>query len=162
MLLVGKDLACPSAYAAANKDKARNADSRSCNEAGKAKHDAEGENDRPRCAGRHLEGVARAPLFILNSHHDSPSDEVHDCKHDDPHTIYEVPIKSDNAESLTLTRVNPAEQGEDKGREEKKKAGDYVGRVEPDQRVERGSKEIRADGQAVLIDQLPPFKRRVR
>jgi hypothetical protein len=92
MLLVGKDLAGPSAYAAANEDKARNADSRTCNEAGKAKHYAKGENDRPRGAGRHLKGVTRAPLFTLNHHHNSPSNEIHDRKHDDPYSIYEVPI----------------------------------------------------------------------
>lgn len=132
MVFLGKDLASPSSYTTADKNEARNANSGTRNETREAKHDAKGEKERPRSAGRHLKGVARAPHFVLNSHHDSPSDEVHDCKHDDPHTIYEMPIKSDNAESFTLTRVNPAEQGEDKRRGEKKEAGDYVGRVEPD------------------------------
>ena len=41
---------------------------------------------------------------------------------------------------------------------QEKKPDYYMSRVEPNERVERGSKEIRADGQTVLIDQLLPFK----
>ena len=116
MVLLGKDLPRPSPYAAADKNKARKADSRTCYQARKTKRDPEGEEDRPRRAGRHLDGLSRALFLIPNIHHDSPSDEVHDCKHHDPHRIYEVPIKSNYAKAFTLPRIDPTEQREDEGR----------------------------------------------
>ena len=116
MVLIGKDLPRPSPYAAADKNKARKADSRTCYQARKAKRDPEGEQDRPRRASRHLDGLSRALFLIPNIHHDSPSDEVHDCKHYDPHTIYEVPIKSNYAKAFTLPRIDPTEQREDECR----------------------------------------------
>ena len=102
MVLIGKDLPRPSAYATADKNKARKADSRTCYQARKTERDPEGKKDRPRRAGRHLDGLSQALFLIPNIHHHSPPDEVHDCKHYDPHTIYEVPIKSNYSEPLTL------------------------------------------------------------
>lgn len=116
MVFIGKDLPRPSAYAATDKDKARKADSRTCYQARKTKRHPEGEEDRPRRAGRHLDGLTRAMFLIPNIHHDSPSNEVHDCEDHDPHTIYEVPIESNYAETFTLPRIDPTEQGEDECR----------------------------------------------
>src|SRR5579863_3710131 len=81
MALLRQDLPRPSPYAAANKDKARKADPNACYQARKTKRDPKGEKDRPRRAGRHLDGLSRALFLISNIHHDLPSDEVHDCKH---------------------------------------------------------------------------------
>jgi hypothetical protein len=102
MLLIGKDLPRPSPYAAADNNKARKADACTCYQARKAKRDPKGEQDRPLRAGRHLDGLSRALFLILNIHHASPPDEVHDCKHHDPHTIYKVPIQSNYAKAFTL------------------------------------------------------------
>ena len=116
MVLIGKDLPRPSPYAAADKNKARKADSRTCYQSRKTKRDPEGEEDRPRRASRHLDRLSWALFRIPNIHHDSPPDEVHDCKDHDPHCIYEVPIKSDYAKALALPRIDPPEQGEDECR----------------------------------------------
>jgi hypothetical protein len=113
MVLIGKDLPRPSPCAAADKNKTRKADSRTCYQAREAKRDPEGEEHRPRRTCRHFNRLSRALFRIRNIHHDSPSDEVHDCKHHDPHRIYEVPVKSNYAKSFTLSRIDPTEQGED-------------------------------------------------
>jgi len=116
MVLIGKDLPRPSPYAAADKNKARKANSRTRYKARKTKRDPEGEENRPRRACRHFDGFSWALFRIPNIDHDSPSDEVHDSKHDDPHRIYEVPIKSNYAKAFTLPRIDPTEQREDECR----------------------------------------------
>ncbi len=116
MVLIGKDLPRPSAYTAADKKETCKADSRTSYQARKAKRDPEGEEDRPRRASRHLDGLSWALFRIPNIHHDSPSNEVHDRKHHDPHRIHEMPIKSDYAKAFTLPRIDPAEQREDECR----------------------------------------------
>src|ERR1700723_2923944 len=73
MVLIGKDLQCPSPYAAADKNKARKADSRTRYQARKTKRDPEGDEDRPRRACRHLDGFSWALFRIPNLHYDSPS-----------------------------------------------------------------------------------------
>jgi hypothetical protein len=162
MVLIGKALPGPSTYTAADKNKAREADSRTGDQAREAKRDPEGEEERPRCASRHLDGLSLALFRIPNIHHNSPPDEVHDCEHHDPHAVYEVPIKSNDAEAFALPRVNPTEQGEDECCAEKKQPDDNMSRVESNERVEGGPKEIRADGQTVVIDKLLPFKSCIR
>ena len=72
--LVGEDLPCPPAYAAADKDQARKADSRTCYQASETKRDPEGEEDGPRRTCRHLDGLTSAVLCIPKIHYDSPSD----------------------------------------------------------------------------------------
>ena len=116
MVLIGKDLPPPSAYTTANKNKAREADSRTGYQARKTERNPEGKKDRPRRAGRHLDRLSWAPFRIPNIHHVSPSDKVHDCKDDDPNRIYEVPIKSNHAKAFTLPRIDPTEQGENECR----------------------------------------------
>ncbi len=116
IVLIGKDLPRPSPNAAADKNKACKADSRTCYQACKTKRDPESEKDRPRRASRHLDGLSWTLFRIPNIHHDSPPDEVHDCKHHDPHTIYKVPIKSNYAKAFALPRIDPPEQGEDERR----------------------------------------------
>ena len=113
MMLIGKALPRPSRYAAANKNKACKAHSRTCYQARKTKRDSEGKEDRPRRACGHFDWLSRALSLIPNIHHDSPSDEVHDCEHHDPHAIYEVPIESNYAEAFALPRINPTKQGKD-------------------------------------------------
>lgn len=111
MALLGKNLPRPSPYAAEDENKAGDADTRTCHQARETKRDSEREENWPSRAGRHLNGFCRALLRIRSIRHDSPSDEVDDCKHNDPHRVYEVPIKGDHAKALTLPRVNPAEKG---------------------------------------------------
>ena len=107
MLLIGKDLPCPSPNSAKDKNKARKANSRTCYQACKTKRDPEGEEDRPRRACRHLDWLSQA--LILQIHHDSPPYEVHDRKNHNPHTIYEVPIKGDYAKAFAVPRIDPTE-----------------------------------------------------
>ena len=71
-----------------------------------------------------------------------------------------MPIKGDDAEALTLPRVDPTEERKDEDRGKKKQSHYDVGRVKSDQGVERRAKEVCADGQSVMIDQLLPFNRR--
>ena len=120
MALSGKELPRPSPYAAAHKNKARNAHSCTCDQAREAKSDPEGEDNRPRRASWHLDGLSWALFRIPNIHHDLPSNEVHDRKHCHPHRVYEVPIESNHAKTFTLPRVNPTEEGEDEGRGKEK------------------------------------------
>ena len=116
MVLIGKDLPRPSSYAAKDKNKARKANSRTCYQARKTKRDPEGEEDRPRRTGRHLDRLSRALFLIQHIHYHSPPDEVHNRKHYDPHTVYEVPIESNYAKAFTLPRIDPTEQREDECR----------------------------------------------
>lgn len=58
MLLIGKHLPRPSPNAAADKNKACHADAYTRYQAREAKRDSEGEEDRPRCASRHLDGLS--------------------------------------------------------------------------------------------------------
>jgi len=116
MLLLRKDLPCPSPYATTDKNKARNADSRTRYQARKTKRDAEGEKDGPRRASWHLNGLSLAALRSVVIHHTSPSDQVHDCKDHDPHCIYEVPIESNHAKAVTVSRIDPTEQREEQSR----------------------------------------------
>ena len=116
MMLNWKYLPRPSPYTAADKNKTRKADSHTCYQAREAKGDPEGEDDRPCRASRHLDGLYRTLFLISNHHHASPSNEVHDCKHDDPNTIYKVPIESNYAKTFTLPRIDPTEHGEDERR----------------------------------------------
>jgi hypothetical protein len=116
MVLIGKDLPRPSPYTAADKNKARKPDARTCYQAGETKRHTEGEEDRPRRASRHLDGLSRALFCIPDIHHDSPSDEIHNREHHDPHTVYEVPIKSNYAETFTLPRIDPTKEREDECR----------------------------------------------
>jgi len=112
MVLLGQDLAGPSAYTAADKNKPRKPDSSSCYQAREAKRDPEGEEDRPRRTRRHFDWLTWALFCTQVIPHDSPPDEIHDCKHHDPHRIYEMPIKGNYAKSLALSRVDPTEQSE--------------------------------------------------
>jgi hypothetical protein len=114
MVFFGKDLPRPSAYTAADKNKACKTDSRTGYQARKTERDPEGEKDRPRRAGRHLYRLSSALFRIPNIHHVSPPDEVHDCKDDDPNRIYEVPIKGNHPKAFALPRIDPTEEREDK------------------------------------------------
>ena len=116
MVLLGQDLARPSVNAAAYKNKTRKTDSRTCYQARKAKRDPEGKDDWPRRTRWHFDWLSWALLCALIIHHDSPSDEVHDRKHHDPHCIYEMPIKSNYAKAFALPRIDPTEQREDESR----------------------------------------------
>lgn len=116
MVLIGKDLPRPSAHAAADKNKTRKANSRTCYQARKTKGDPEGEEDRPRRASRHLDSLSWTLFPVPSIYHDSPPDEIHDCKNHDPHTIYEVPIESNYAKAFTLPRIGPTEQRENECR----------------------------------------------
>jgi hypothetical protein len=116
MVFLGKDLPRPSPYPTADKNKACKAHSRTRYQTRKTKRDAEGEEDRPRRASRHLNGLSLAAFRSVVIHNMSPSDQVHDCKDHDPHCIYEVPIKSNHAKAFTVPRIDPTEQREDQGR----------------------------------------------
>ena len=102
MMFDRKYLSRPAGNATANKDKARNADSNAGYKTCEAERDAEREKNRPRRTGRHFNRLFSSfgSVFI---HHKSPSDQVNNCEHHDPHSIHEVPIESHNSEALTLS-----------------------------------------------------------
>src|SRR5450432_3584372 len=108
-MLLGKHLLRPADNATADKDQACNADSKTRHKAREREHDAEGEKNGPRRTCRHLYGLSLVLFRSAVIHRKSPTDQVNDCKHHDPHCIHEVPIKGDNSEALTMPRVNPAE-----------------------------------------------------
>ena len=124
-MFLGKHLLRPSRNAAADKKKTCNAYSNACHKTCEAECDAEGEKNRPRRTGWHFNRFS----LTLSIHHKSPSDQVNDCKHHDPHRIHKVPIKGDNAEAFTLPRVNPTEEREDEDRGKKKQSDHDVGCV---------------------------------
>lgn len=107
MTLIGKNLPRPPPHAAADKNKACKADSRTCYQACKAKRDPKGEEDWPRRASRHFDRPSSALFGSLITHNDSPANEVNNCEHHDPHAIHEVPIEGNYAKAFTLPRVNP-------------------------------------------------------
>ena len=129
MVFLGKDLLCPSSNATADKKKTCNTDSNTRHKAREGERDAEGEKNRPRRTCRHLNRLSLTLFHSAVIHHKSPSDQVNDCKHHDPHGIHEVPIKSNNSEALTLPRVNPAEKREDEDRSKEKQPHHDMGCV---------------------------------
>ena len=129
MVLLGKALLGPPGDAAADKKKPRHAYSNARHKAREQERDAEGEKYRPRCACRHLYWLSLTSFRSAVTHYKSPSDQVNDCKHHDPHSIHKVPIKGDDSKALTLPRVNPTKQREDEGRGKKKQPDYDVGGV---------------------------------
>src|ERR1700722_20807596 len=106
MVFLGKALLRPPGDTTADQQKTCNADSNTRHKAREQECDAEGEKNRPCRACRHLYRLSLTLFRSAVIHHKSPSDQVNDCKHHDPHRIYKVPIEGDNAEALTLPRVD--------------------------------------------------------
>ena len=102
MVFLGKALLRPPGDAIADKDKACNADSNTRHKTCEGERDTEGEKNGPCRTCRRLYGLSLILFRSAVIHHKSPSDQVNDCKHHDPHGIHKVPIKGDNAEALTL------------------------------------------------------------
>ena len=115
-MFLGKHLPRPAGNATADQDKACNADSNTRHKTCEAECDAECEGNGPRRTCRYLDGLSLILFRSVVIHHESPSDQVNDCKHHDPHCIHKVPIKGNNSEPLTLPRVNPTAQREDEDR----------------------------------------------
>jgi hypothetical protein len=125
----GKDLLRPSGNATADKKKACNTYSNVRHKACEAQGDAEGEKNGPCGACRHLYRLSLTLFRAAVIHHKSPSNQVNDCKHHDPHCIHKVPIKGDHTEAFTLPRVNPTKQRKDENRSEKKQPDNDMGCV---------------------------------
>ena len=132
-MLLGKALLRPASDTTANKKKSCNANSPARYKAREEERDAEGKKYRPRRACRHFYWLSLPFFRSAIIHRKSPSDQVNDCKHHDPHPIHEVPIKSDHTKAFTLSRVNPTEQRKNEDRREEKQPHHDVGRVESHQ-----------------------------
>jgi hypothetical protein len=129
VVFFGKDLLCPSGNATADKKKSCNTYSNARHKTCEAECDAEREKKGPRSTCRHFDGLSLILFCSAVTHYKSPSDQVNDCKHHDPHCIHKVPIEGDNSEAFTLPRVNPTEQREDEDRGKKRQPDYDVGRV---------------------------------
>ena len=110
MVFLGKTLLRPTGNATKDKNKTCNAYSNARYQAREEERDAEGEKYRPRRTCRHLYGLSLTLFRAAVIHHESPSNQVNDCKHHDPHCIDEVPIEGDHAKAFALPQVNPTEQ----------------------------------------------------
>src|ERR1700678_4464380 len=158
-MLLGKTLLRPATDATTDKKKSCNANSPARYKAREEERDAEGKKYRPRRACRHFYWLC-LPLFrSAIIHHKSPSDQVNNCEHDDPYCIHEMPIEGDHTKAFALSRVHPTAQRKDEDRSKEKQSNHNVGGVESYQGVERCAKQVRADGEPVLIDQLLQFNR---
>jgi hypothetical protein len=120
MMLLGKALLRPPGDTTADEKKSCNANAHVRHKAREEERDAEGEKNRPGRTCRHLYGLSLTLFRTAVIHHNSPSNQVNDCKHHDPHRIHEVPIKGDYAKTFTLPRVNPTEQRKDEDRSKEK------------------------------------------
>src|SRR5580704_8045097 len=100
-MFFGKALLPPPGNPTADKKKPCNADSNIRHKARERERDTEGEKYRPRRACRHFYRLSLTLFRSAVIPHKSPSDQVNDCKHHDPHRIHKVPIKSDSSEALT-------------------------------------------------------------
>lgn len=129
MVLLGKTLLRPSGNTKADKKKTSKAYSYACYQAREEERDTESEKYWPRRTCRHLYGLSLALFRSAVIHHKSPSNQINDCKHYDPHRIHEVPIKGDYAKAFTLPRVNPTEEREGEDRSEKKQPDHDMGSV---------------------------------
>ena len=108
--LLGKALLRPARDTRADKKKTGNAYSYARYQTREEERDPESKKYRPRRAGRHRYGLSLTLFRSAVIHHKSPSNQVNDCKHHDPHCIHEVPIEGDHAEAFTLPRVNPTKK----------------------------------------------------
>ena len=98
-------------------------------------------------------------VFAMSTHR---PDDVHHCKDNDPHCVDKMPVERQNLNALGVFLHEHAGESEDKHSEQHRQADDDVGRVQSDERIERRPKEIGADRQPVLIDQLVPLDARCR
>ena len=101
-MLLGKALLRPAADTAADKNKTCKTDSSARYKAREEERDAEGEKYRPCRTCRHLYEFSLTLFRAVVIHRKSPSNQINDCKHHDPHCIHEVPIKCDHAEAFAL------------------------------------------------------------
>ena len=129
VMLLGEALLRPSGNPTTDEKKTCNADSNARHKACKEERDAEGEKYRPRRACWHLYGVSLTLFRAAVVHHESPSNQINDCKHHDPYRIHEMPIKGDHTEAFALPRVDPTEQRKDKDRGKKKHTDHDMGCV---------------------------------
>ena len=128
-MLLGKALLRPAADTTADKKKTCKTNSNAGYKTREEERDAESKKYRPRRACWHLYGLSLSLFRAAAIHHKSPSNQVNDREHYDPHCIHKVPIKGDHTETFALPRVNPTEQRKGEDRNEKKHSNHDMGRV---------------------------------
>jgi hypothetical protein len=128
-MFLGKALLRPASDATEDKNKACDPYSSACHKTCEAQSDAKGEKNGPCRTCWHLYWLSLTLFRAAVIHHKSPSNQVNDCEHHDPHSINEVPIKGDHAEAFTLPRVNPTEERKEEDRSKKKQPDHNMGCV---------------------------------
>jgi len=71
-----------------------------------------------------------------------------------------MPIQRQNLGSFGVFLLHITKEREDRDRCESKQANRYVKRMQTDQRVVGGTEQIGLEGQAFVVDQVPPLRRR--
>src|ERR1700678_4274619 len=88
----------------------------------------------------------------------SAADDVDDSKNHHPDPVDKVPIEREHPELFRVLTLKLPGQRKDEHDRKHRQADNYVTRVQTDQRVERGAKQVGADGQPIVINQLLPFE----
>src|SRR5207245_11036950 len=83
----------------------------------------------------------------------STTDNVDHEKDDNPDDVDKMPIQRQRCDALSLHPGDIATEAQEQNQREQYQSHCHVHGVEPHQRVKRGPKEIRADGQVMSEDQ---------
>src|ERR1700730_11448735 len=96
-------------------------------------------------------------LFCISSIAPSPSYEVHNRKHCNPHCIHEMPIEGEDCEPFTMPLVDTSGHRERQHGREHRQSNHDMGCVESNQRIEGRPEQVGADGQPIPVDQPVPL-----
>src|SRR5580698_1762860 len=100
-------------------------------------------------------GIAFAMASVLFL---SAADDVDNGKDHHPDPVDKMPIEREHLELFGVLRFQLAQQRKNQHDRKHGQADDDVACMQTNEGIERGAKEVGADGQAVVINQLLPFE----
>src|ERR1700756_3625246 len=87
----------------------------------------------------------------------SPAQHINNRENDNPHCIDKVPIEPEHLNSLCMLLAHLSRKREPKNQREHDQAHYHVRGMKPDERIKRGTEEIRTNRQPVPVNELVPF-----
>src|SRR6185503_5741848 len=90
----------------------------------------------------------------------SASDYVNDCKDNDPDHVDEMPIEAQHVHTFGMFFFDQTGDGERHYNRQCQQSNNNVRRVQSDERVESGAKEVGLDGESFVVNQVLPLPAR--
>src|SRR6202035_3294926 len=86
------------------------------------------------------------------------ADDVDESEDDDPYGIHEVPVERKHLDAFAVVRPELTGEGKEKHEPEHEQTEDYMRGMKTHQRVVGRAKEIGADGEVLVGDELVPLQ----